>query len=111
MGAAYIRHRLDESPESDLVNFDALTYASMPARLAHLATEPHYRFVKGDVADDDALRTLFERAGPFDVVVHFAAETHVDRSLINSIPFVRTNVLGTQILLDEFRRQQHPKPS
>lgn len=109
LGAAFIRNQLDENHDADIVNFDSLTYASKPERLSHLAKDPHYRFVKGDVADDDALRTLFERAGPFDVVVHFAAETHVDRSLINAIPFVRSNVLGTQILLDEFRKQQHGK--
>lgn len=107
LGAAFIRHQFDSPHDVDVVNYDCLSYASMPERLAHLATEPHYRFVKGDVADADGLRTLFERAGPFDVVVHFAAETHVDRSLTNAIPFVRSNVLGTQVLLDEFRNQQH----
>jgi dTDP-glucose 4,6-dehydratase len=109
LGAAFIRHQLQDPRDVDVVNYDSLTYASMPERLAHLATEPYYQFVKGDVADDTALGTMFKRAGPFDVVVHFAAETHVDRSLVNAIPFVRSNVLGTQVLLDEFRKQQHGK--
>ncbi len=109
LGAAFIQKKFDESRDVDLVNYDSLTYASIPERLSNLATEPYYTFVKGDVADDDALSTLFDRAGPFDVVVHFAAETHVDRSLTNAIPFIRSNVLGTQIVLDQFRKQQHGK--
>jgi dTDP-glucose 4,6-dehydratase len=109
LGAAYVRYRLDQSDRVELTNFDALTYAAQPERLADLSTEPRYRFVEGDVADPDAVAELFTRLGPFDVVLHFAAETHVDRSLKDARPFVRTNVAGTQVMLDAFRRQAHGK--
>jgi dTDP-glucose 4,6-dehydratase len=105
LGGAYVRHCVEARPDVQVTNFDALTYAAQPERLTDIEKEPNYRFFKGDLADSDAVHNLFTRGGPFDIIVHFAAETHVDRSLQNNIPFVRSNVVGTQILLDAFRKQ------
>lgn len=107
LGAAYVRHRLSLADEVEVTNYDLLTYAAQPERLADLTAEPRYRFVQGDVADAQAVAELFTRHGPFDFVLHFAAETHVDRSLKDAAPFVRANVQGTQVMLDAFRRQTH----
>jgi dTDP-glucose 4,6-dehydratase len=109
LGAAYVRHCMESPAEIDVFNFDLLTYAAQLERVEHLSKEPGYHLVKGDVADPETLEKLFTRAGPFDVVIHFAAETHVDRSLKDALPFIRSNVRGTQVLLDAFRRQTHGK--
>ncbi|MBY0232299.1 MAG: dTDP-glucose 4,6-dehydratase [Gemmataceae bacterium] len=101
IGSNFVRHLLKEHPDTQVINFDALTYAGNPANLADLAGEPRYRFVKGDVADPDAVRSALQGAWG---VVHFAAESHVDRSIQDSGPFVRTNIVGTQVLLDAARQ-------
>jgi dTDP-glucose 4,6-dehydratase len=82
------------------VNLDSLTYAGNPANLADLKDTRRYRFVHGDITDAGLVRRLMREV---DSVVHFAAESHVDRSIQDSGPFVRTNVLGTQVLLDAAR--------
>ncbi len=105
LGGAYLLHLLGRRDGADVFNFDALTYAAQPSRLAGLDRDPHYQFVHGDLAEAGQVRALFKSHGPFDLVVHFAAETHVDRSLLNAVPFVQSNVLGTQNLLDAFRAQ------
>jgi len=109
MGGAYVRHRLDETSDTRLVNFDALTYAAQPERLTDLSGDSRYTFVQGDLCDPGAVSSLFTTHGPFDSVIHFAAETHVDRSLKDAMPFIRSNVIGTQVLLDAFRAQTHGK--
>ncbi len=101
IGGHFIRRVLTAEPDVAVVNFDALTYAGNLANLADVAAHPRYRFVKGDVGDRDAVRDAF-RLGVRHVV-HFAAESHVDRSIQDSGPFVRTNVVGTQVLLDAAR--------
>jgi dTDP-glucose 4,6-dehydratase len=101
IGSNFVRHVLAADPGVTVVNFDALTYAGNPANLAELEGHPRYRFVKGDVADRDAVRDAVRGA---DGVIHFAAESHVDRSILDSGPFVRTNVVGTQVLLDAARQ-------
>ena len=101
IGSNFVRHILATDPAVAVVNFDALTYAGNLANLADLRDHPRYRFVKGDVTDRDQVRAAM-RLGVTDVI-HFAAESHVDRSIQDSGPFVRTNVLGTQILLDAAR--------
>ncbi len=101
IGSNFIRHILAADPDVAVVNFDALTYAGNLANLADLDDHPRYRFVKGDITDRDAVRAAF-RPGVRHVI-HFAAESHVDRSIQDSGPFVRTNVVGTQILLDAAR--------
>ena len=101
IGSNFVRHALAADPAVRVVNLDALTYAGNPANLAGLESDPRYAFVKADVTDRDAVRAAFRRGA--DAVVHFAAESHVDRSIQDSGPFVRTNVLGTQVLLDAAR--------
>jgi dTDP-glucose 4,6-dehydratase len=101
IGSNFVRHILAADPGVSVVNFDALTYAGNLANLADVASNPRYRFVKGDVTDREAVRAAM-RLGVTDVL-HFAAESHVDRSIQDSGPFVRTNVLGTQVLLDAAR--------
>ena len=101
IGSNFIRHILAVDADVTVVNFDALTYAGNLANLDDLRDHPRLRFVKGDVTDRDAVRDAF-RLGVRHVI-HFAAESHVDRSILDSGPFVSTNVLGTQILLDAAR--------
>ncbi len=100
IGSNFVRHLLATDESVSVVNLDALTYAGNPANLRDLAGHPRYRFVRADICDRDAVRAAF--AGVTDVI-HFAAESHVDRSIQDSGPFVRTNVLGTQTLLDAAR--------
>src|SRR5262249_33490944 len=76
---------------------DSLTYAGNLANLSDLASHPRYRFVKGDITDREAMRAALVGV---NAVLNFAAESHVDRSIHDATPFVRTNVLGTQVLLD-----------
>ncbi len=106
IGSNFVRHLLEHEPEVTVVNFDALTYAGNPANLADVAGHPRYRFVKGDVADRAAVDRAMAGA---EAVVHFAAESHVDRSILDSGPFVRANVVGTQVLLDAARAQNVAK--
>src|SRR2546423_3920033 len=101
IGSNFVRHLLATDPAATVVNFDALTYAGNLANLADVASHPRYKFVKGDITDREAVRAAM-RLGVTDVI-NFAAESHVDRSIQDSGPFVRTNVIGTQILLDAAR--------
>ncbi|MBL8867780.1 MAG: dTDP-glucose 4,6-dehydratase [Planctomycetia bacterium] len=112
IGSNFIRHLLATDPNCSIVNFDALTYAGNLANLADLAKHPRYAFIKGDITNRDEVRAAMGR-GVTDVI-HFAAESHVDRSIQDSGPFVRTNVIGTQILLDaarEFKVQKYVQVS
>jgi dTDP-glucose 4,6-dehydratase len=102
IGSNFIRFVLGNDPDVAVVNFDCLTYAGNPDNLTDLADHPRYRFVRGDVADPAAVAAVM-RTG-IRSVVHFAAESHVDRSIQDAGPFVRTNVVGTQVLLDAARR-------
>jgi len=100
IGSNFVRLVLAERPSWQVVNLDAVTYAGNPANLEDLAGDPRYRFLKGDVADAAAVAGAMDGC---DAVVHFAAESHVDRSILSAEPFVRTNVLGTMVLLDAAR--------
>ena len=103
IGSAFIRLALAEDPSCRVTDFDALTYAGNPDNLEGLDEERH-RFVRGDIADRAAvLGALGEGA---DAVVNFAAESHVDRSIASADEFLRTNVLGTQVLLDAARERK-----
>src|SRR5438309_5380458 len=101
IGSNFIRHLLETDPRVSVINFDALTYAGNLANLADLNANPRYRLVRGDITDHNAVRPAISQgvAG----IINFAAESHVDRSIHDSGPFMRTNVLGTQILLDAAR--------
>lgn len=99
IGSNFVRLLLRERPAAEVVVVDALTYAGNLENLRDvLQTEPRLRFVRGDVADPGAWEA--EAPGAFDHLVHFAAETHVDRSIQDPYPFLRTNVEGTQRMLD-----------
>src|SRR3954469_25415639 len=98
IGSNFIRHLLATDPAIRIVNFDALTYAGNLANLADVANDSRYKFVKGDITDRDVVMGALPDGA--DALIHFAAESHVDRSILDSGPFVRTNVLGTQVLLD-----------
>ncbi len=101
IGSNFVRFALEDDPELEITNLDALTYAGNPDNLRDLEPSPRYRFVLGDVADRSLVFELL--AEGFDAVVHFAAESHVDRSIDDAAPFLTTNVLGTQCLLDAAR--------
>jgi dTDP-glucose 4,6-dehydratase len=98
IGANFVRHWLKQSGAGRTVVFDALTYAGNIDNLAGLASDPRYVFVRGDICDEDAVRDLLERYS-IDTIVHFAAESHVDRSILGPDDFIRTNVVGTHVLL------------
>ena len=110
IGSNFIRLVLSERPDTRVVNLDKLTYAGNPANLADLPPDraARYSFVKGDIADAPFVGELFATRS-FDAVVHFAAESHVDRSIADASPFVVTNVMGTQVLLDAARRAGVPR--
>jgi dTDP-glucose 4,6-dehydratase len=97
IGSNFVRFVLRER-DDEVVNVDALTYAGNPENLSDLEPDPRYTFVRADVSDRAALEPVFTSG--VDAVIHFAAESHVDRSIHDATPVVRTNVLGTQILLD-----------
>jgi len=96
IGSNLVRLLLRERPDARVVNLDLLTYAGNPENLRDVEDDPRYRFVHGDVCDGDLVRELVAEA---DAVLHLAAESHVDRSIADDAPFVRTNVVGTQVLL------------
>lgn len=100
IGSAFVRLVLDEDPDCLVTNFDALTYAGNPDNLIGIDRSRHL-FVKGDIADRDAV--LEALSDDTEAVINFAAESHVDRSILSADEFLRTNVLGTQILLDVAR--------
>jgi dTDP-glucose 4,6-dehydratase len=102
IGSSFVRFVLRTQPGVEIVNYDLLTYAGNLRNLDEVASDPRYAFVRGDIADPKAVRDVFENH-KIDAVVNFAAETHVDRSIEDSAPFVRSNVVGTQCLLDNAR--------
>ncbi len=105
IGSNFIRHQFAEYPDLSITNIDKLTYAGNLENLKEYESNPGYQFVKGDVADSDFVNSLFESTN-FDAVIHFAAESHVDRSILDSGPFIQTNIVGTQVLLDAVRNNQ-----
>lgn len=101
IGANFVRYVLREHPDYEVVNLDKLTYAGNPANLSDIEEDPRYRFVHGDICDAGRVDPLVAEA---DWVVNFAAESHVDRSILGSADFLSTNVQGTYVLLDAARR-------
>lgn len=99
IGSNFIRQMLVEHPDDSIVNLDKVTYAGNPENLKDLAGDPRYTFIRGDICDPDLVGSVF-REHRIDAVVHFAAESHVDRSIHDASVFVRTNVLGTHVLLE-----------
>ena len=103
IGANFVHYQLKEHPEDRVVCLDALTYAGNLENLTEALQNPRFRFVKGDIADRETVNALFEEEKP-DIVVNFAAESHVDRSITQPELFLRTNILGTQVLMDACRK-------
>ncbi|MFE0517039.1 dTDP-glucose 4,6-dehydratase [Streptomyces sp. NPDC058964] len=101
IGSQYVRRRLDSDPSARVTVLDRLTYSGVEENLAPVAGHPGYAFLHGDICDPDVVDQAM--AGQ-DAVVHFAAESHVDRSIDGAGPFVRSNVMGTQVLLDAAHR-------
>jgi dTDP-glucose 4,6-dehydratase len=101
IGSNFVRLVLRDRPDWQVTNLDLVTYAGNPANLRDVEGDPRYRFVRGDIAEpEDVAKALGEGV---DAVVNFAAESHVDRSILSAAPFVRTNVVGTLVLLEAVR--------
>lgn len=100
IGSNFVRFVRAERPDWTIINLDALTYSGNLENLSDLEGDPLHRFVRADIRDFAAVRPLMNGA---DAVIHFAAESHVDRSIQDSSPFITTNVQGTQVLLDAAR--------
>ena len=103
IGSNFIFYELEKHPEDRIVCLDKLTYAGNLSTLKAVLDHPNFRFVKADICDREAVYGLFEEEHP-DIVVHFAAESHVDRSIENPGVFLETNILGTAVLMDACRK-------
>jgi len=103
IGSNFIRYFLKTYPEACVLNLDKLTYAGNLENLTEVASHPNYEFVRGDIIDSILVERLLQK--PFDAVVHFAAESHVDRSIADAQEFIRTNIQGTYTLLNAARRK------
>jgi dTDP-glucose 4,6-dehydratase len=106
IGSNFIRYLLETDPRQVVINFDCLSYAGNLANLVGVDTDPRYRFVRGDISDREAVRAAV--GSGVAAIINFAAESHVDRSILDSGPFVRTNIMGTQVLLDVAREAKVP---
>ena len=109
IGSNYIKYVLRTYPEYKVVNLDLLTYAGNLENLKDVEKNKNYTFVHGNICDRTLLKTFFERHS-IDMVVNFAAESHVDRSITNPEEFLNTNILGTQALLDTAMRHWRKEP-
>lgn len=103
IGSHVVRLFVKKYSDYHVVNLDALTYAGNPENLSDIEHLPNYSFVKGDINDESFIYALFTKENP-DAVIHLAAESHVDRSIMDPLAFVRTNVLGTTVLLNACRK-------
>jgi dTDP-glucose 4,6-dehydratase len=105
IGSNFILHMMNSHPEVEVINLDVLTYAGNLNNLKGVDKNPRYTFLEGDICDPDIVNTILDRFN-VDTIVHFAAESHVDRSITRASEFVRTNVIGTHNLLECARH--HP---
>jgi len=103
IGSHLVRLMVNQYPDTQVVNLDALTYAGDTAKLKDIASQPHYQFVHGDITDTPLVKKLFTQYD-FDGLIHLAAESHVDQSIKNPLNFAQTNVMGTLNLLEIARR-------
>ena len=103
IGGNFVHYMVNKYPEDMIVNLDKLTYAGNLETCKPVEGKPNYKFVKGDIADREFIFDLFKKE-KFDVVVNFAAESHVDRSIENPEIFLKTNILGTEVLLDACKK-------
>ncbi|MBI3738030.1 MAG: dTDP-glucose 4,6-dehydratase [Chloroflexi bacterium] len=110
IGSNFVRYLLKVEPNVRIFNLDALTYAGSPENLKDLPDKTRHTFIHGDICDEQLVGKLF-RDHKIDTVVHFAAESHVDRSILGPAPFVQTNVIGTFTLLEAARQAWSPERS
>jgi dTDP-glucose 4,6-dehydratase len=108
IGGNFVQYMVNKYPEYDIYNLDLLTYAGDLTKHREIEENPNYHFIQVDIADKETIITLFAKE-EFDYVVHFAAESHVDRSITNPEIFVITNVLGTQVLLEAAKEHKITK--
>jgi dTDP-glucose 4,6-dehydratase len=106
IGSNFIRYWLEKYPKDYVTNLDKLTYAGHVSSLKNLDSNSHYQFVKGDICNPQIVEKVISGV---ELVVHFAAESHVDRSILKPAEFIKTNVLGTQVLLDVAKKHQLKK--
>ncbi|MEC0227960.1 dTDP-glucose 4,6-dehydratase [Paenibacillus alba] len=102
IGSNFVHYMLDRYPNYQIINLDALTYAGNLENLTSIQENSQYTFIKGDITNEELVSSIFAQG--IDRVVHFAAESHVDRSILEPDIFVKTNVLGTQVLLEAARK-------
>ena len=103
IGGNFVHYMLEKYSNYRIICLDALTYAGNLETLQDVMENPNFRFIKGDIADRALVYSLFEEEKP-DIIVNFAAESHVDRSIENPEIFLRSNVIGTSVLLDACRK-------
>jgi dTDP-glucose 4,6-dehydratase len=99
IGSNFIRHMIESHTDLEIINLDLLTYAGNPDNLKGIDKDPRYNFIKGDICNRDIVNSILKK-NQVNAIIHFAAESHVDRSIIYSSDFVRTNVTGTYNLLE-----------
>ncbi len=99
IGSNFVLYWLKKYPEDMLVNFDKLTYAGNPENLKSVENNKNYKFVKGDICDGKLVNEIMKNY-EIDTIIHFAAESHVDRSILDASPFIKTNIVGTYTLLE-----------
>lgn len=97
IGSNFVRYWIQHHPEDSIINFDKLTYAGNLENLKRIDTHPNYTFIHGDICNREQVDAVMKMA---DIVVHFAAESHVDRSIQDASPFIQTNIVGTHVLLE-----------
>lgn len=101
IGSNFIHYWLEKHPDDEIVNFDHLTYAGHLESLQSIKDNPHYSFIKGDITDAKAVDEVVSKV---DAIIHFAAESHVDRSILDPLIFTKTNIIGTQNLLEAAKK-------
>src|SRR5215472_7725693 len=107
IGSAFVRMMLKERPATQVANLDAVTYAGNRANLREIEDDRRYRFVHGNICDGAAVEAAI--GDGVDAIVNFAAETHVDRSILEPEAFLRTDILGTHVLLEAVRKHKIPR--
>ena len=103
IGTNFIHYILEKYPRYRIINLDKLTYAGNLANLADISNNPRYQFIKGDIADETTVQRIFKTKKP-QIVVNFAAESHVDRSILDPQAFMRSNIFGVYILLEAVKK-------
>ena len=106
IGSNFIKYMLEKHPDYEIINLDALTYCGNLENLEDIEENPNYSFVKGNICDDELVDEVVSQV---DYIVHFAAESHVDRSIEDPQIFIKSNIIGTQVLLDAAKKHKIKK--